>query len=229
MRAKDERTQEMPNSGQIIMSLPTLNATLRAATGKGPNRRLRAAGQVPGVIYGNGKEPTALCLDPKAVVNLLGGPLGRNSLAQINIDGDERMAIVQDYQVHPWKRKLIHIDFLEITPTTTLTLKVPFKRVGQSPMEKLGAKVEQHREVLKVRCTPANIPQSIDYDMTPITEEFAEVMASEITLPEGVEFRFDKDFKLIRLKLSAAPLEDEEGAGGAGGEDGEDGETKDKE
>jgi large subunit ribosomal protein L25 len=192
------------------MSLPTLNATVRTETGKGPNRRLRATGQVPGVIYGNGNEPLGLALNPKDVVQLLDGPLGRNAIAQISIDGAERMAIVKGIQVHPWKRKLIHIDFMEITDTTMLTLKVPFTRIGQSPMEKLGAKIEQHRDVLPVRCLPANIPGAIVFDMTPITGDFVEIMASEVTMPEGVEPLYPKDFKLIRMKLSAAPLEDED-------------------
>jgi large subunit ribosomal protein L25 len=214
MHSKDEGTQATPSSGRTIMSLPTLNATVRSETGKGPNRRLRAAGEVPGVIYGNGNEPVALALDPKAVVKLLDSPLGRNSVAQISVDGAERMAIVKDYQVHPWKRKLIHIDFMEITDETVLTLHIPFKLVGQSPMEKLGAKVEQHRDVLKVRCKAADIPSAIEFDMTPITGEFAEVMLSEVTMPENVEALFRKDFKLIRMKISAAPPE-EEGEGEA--------------
>ena len=191
------------------MSLPTLNATLRTSTGKGPNRRLRAEGQVPGIIYGNGQEPTSLALDPKAVVKLLEGPLGRNSVTQISIDGNERMAIVKDIQVHPWKRKLIHIDFMEITDASMLTLKVPFRRVGQSPMEKLGAKVEQHRDELLVRCVAANIPAAIEFDMTPITGDFVEIMASEVELPEGVTATYRKDFKIIRMKISTNIAEDE--------------------
>ena len=191
------------------MSLPTLTATKRTETGKGPNRRLRAAGEVPGIIYGNGNEPMALSFDPKAVVKLLEGPLGRNSVAQISVDGSDRMAIVKDLQVHPWKRKLVHIDFMEIPEATQLTLKVPFQRVGQSPMEKLGAKVEQHRDYLKVRCKASNIPSAIEFDMTPVTGEFAEIMVSEVTMPDGVEALYRKDFKIIRMKVSTAPAEEE--------------------
>ena len=195
------------------MSYPSINASPRTDTGKGPNRRLRAEGQVPGVLYGNGNAPQALAFDPKAVVKLLDGPLGRNAVANINIDGKECMAIVKDLQVHPWKRKLIHVDFMEITAESTLTLKVPFRRVGQSPMEKLGAKVEQHRDEMKVRCKANAIPEALVFDMTSLTEEFAEVMASEIALPEGVEAIYRKDFKLIRMKVPSAAAQAAEAEG----------------
>lgn len=181
----------------------TLSASLRNQTGKGPNRRLRTEGRVPGILYGNGNDPTPLSFDPKEVVKLLEGPLGRNSVTQIDIDGAQRMAIVKDLQVHPWKRKLLHVDFMEITPETKLVLKVPFRRVGNSPMEKLGAKVEQHRDAMRIRCVAANIPAAIEFDMTTLTDEFAEVMASDLTMPEGVEPMYRKDFKLIRMKVSA--------------------------
>jgi large subunit ribosomal protein L25 len=98
---------------------------------------------------------------------------------------------------------------MEITEATQLTLKVPFQRVGQSPMEKLGAKVEQHRDYLKVRCKASNIPSAIEFDMTPVTGEFAEIMVSEVTMPDGVEALYRKDFKIIRMKVSTAPAEEE--------------------
>lgn len=197
------------------MSANTISASLREHTGKGANRRLRAAGQVPGVLYGNGNEPTTLSFDPREVVKLLEGPLGHNAVTTINVDGNERLAIVKDIQVHPWKRKLLHIDFMEITPTTKLTLKVPFVRTGQSPMEKLGAKVEQHRDAMRIRCVAANIPAAIEFDMTTLMGEFVEVMASDLTLPEGVEAMYRKDFKLIRMKVSNRP------EAGEGGEEGD--------
>ena len=207
------------------MSRPSIDASVREGLGKGPNRRLRAAGQVPGVLYGNGNEPTALSFQPKEVVKLLEGPLGRNTVANVTIDGASRLAIIKDYQVHPWKRKLLHVDFMEITESTPLTLKVPFKRVGHSPAEKLGAKVEQHRDIVKIRCTAANIPAAVEFDMTTLVGDFAEVSISDVTLPEGVEAVFRKEYKLLRMKVpSAAALaaaEEDEAGEAAGGDAGE--------
>ncbi len=190
----------------------SINAELREHTGKGSNRRLRAEGRVPGILYGNGNEPTPLSFNPADVVALLEGPLGRNSVAQLVIDGAERMAIVKDLQVHPWKRKLLHVDFMEITADTTLTLKVPFRRIGNSPMEKLGAKVEQHRDAVRVRCVAATIPAAIEFDMTTLTGDFVEIMASDLTIPEGVELMYRKDFKIIKMKVPTKSA-DEQGEG----------------
>ena len=186
------------------MSRPTIDATRRESIGKGPNRRLRAAGQVPGVVYGNGQEPTPLALQPKAVVAVLDGPFGRNSVVDLNVDGSARMAIVKDYQVHPWKRKLLHVDFMEITDSTKLTISVPFTRVGQAPAEKIGARVEQHRDYVKVRCIAAHIPAAIEYDMSDLVGDYAEVSISEVPLPEGVEALYRKDFQLFRMRVPSA-------------------------
>ena len=186
------------------MSRPTIDAARREGTGKGPNRRLRAEGKIPGVLYGNGNEPMALALDPRHVVAVLSGPYGRNSVVDLQVDGGSRMAIVKDYQVHPWKRKLMHVDFLEITESTPLTLSIPFRTRGDEVVQKRGARIDRHRDQLKVRCVAANIPTVIEYDMTTIEGEYAEISVSEVPMPEGVEPLFRKDFKLIRMKVAAA-------------------------
>lgn len=212
------------------MSRPTIDATRREGIGKGPNRRLRAAGQVPGVIYGNGIEPTPLALEPRQVVSVLDGPLGRNSVVDLSVDGATRMAIVKDYQVHPWKRKLLHVDLMEITDKTPLTLTVPFKRTGLAPAEKLGARVEIHRDYVTVRCIASTIPAAVEYDMALIEGDYAEVSISEVPMPEGVEALYRKDYKLLRLRIpSAAELAaelaaEEAEAGGPDDEEGEEGE-----
>jgi large subunit ribosomal protein L25 len=186
---------------------------------------------VPGVIYGNGNEPTTLTLQPRQMVSVLDGPLGRNSIVDLNVDGATRMAIVKDYQVHPWKRKLLHVDLLEITEKTPLTLTVPFKRTGLAPAEKVGARVEIHRDFVTIRCIASTIPAAVEYDMALIEGEYAEVSISEVPMPEGVEALYRKDYKLLRLRIpSAAELaaelaaEEAEAGGPAEDEEGEEGE-----
>jgi len=185
---------------------------------------------VPGVLYGNGNEPTPLTLEPKQVVELLEGPLGRNSVADVSVDGGSRLAIVKDYQVHPWRRKLLHVDFMEITEETRLTLKVPFQRVGVAPAENIGARVEIYRDYVTIRCIASTIPAAVEYDMTLIEGEYAEVSFSDVQMPDGVEAVYRQDFKLLRLRVpSAAELAaelaaEEAEAGGADDEEGEEGE-----
>jgi large subunit ribosomal protein L25 len=165
------------------------------------------------VLYGNGNAPTTLALQPRQVVAVLEGPYGRNSVVDLDIEGTNRMAIVKDYQVHPWKRKLLHIDFMEITDSTSLTLTVPFRTVGHAAAEQIGARIEKHRDAVNVRCMAANIPAAIEYDMAQIEGEYAEISISDVPMPDGVEALYRKEFKVLRLRVpSAAELAAEEAA-----------------
>ena len=187
------------------MSHITLNAVLRAKSGKKANQGLRDQGLVPGVCYGNGKDPVNVAVPVRPVVELLNGPYGKNSVLNLQVEGETgtRLVIIKDYQVHPWKRKLTHVDLWEIAPERKIVLSVPFRRVNVAPAEKRGAKVQVHRDYVKVRCTAANVPKAIEFDMSTLEGDFVEVHISEVPMPEGAEVIYRQDYKVLRLKLSA--------------------------
>ena len=206
------------------MAEVTINAEVRAESGKGPNRRLRASGRVPAVLYGNGNEPTGISLDPRDVIKAFEGPCGKNTVITLNVAGLDgpRKTIVRQYQVHPWKRTLEHLDFWEITDKTVLTLKVPFNRLGKSPMEQLGYKARQTRADVVIQCLPDAIPASIDYDMGSLDEQTPAVKMSEVPMPDGVAPSFKMDYTILQMKIPRAqPLEEEveEEASEEGGEE----------
>ena len=188
-----------------MMERPTLNVSVRENTGKGHNRRLRASGEIPGVLYGQGKTPVSFSVGPKPVVAMLNGDFGKNTVMNVAIEGqsETRLAIVKDFQIHPWKRTLVHLDLWEIAESTPLSIEVPFRKVGVSAVEQAGQKVRITRSTVKVRCTAADIPVAIEYDMTTVEGDYAEISVSEVPMPEGVEPLFRKDFKLIRMKVAA--------------------------
>ena len=78
------------------METTTLQAEVRASRGKGPARRLRAEGKVPGVFYGPGVEPTPLTLSPKELTKALRGERGRNVVFKLSVDGKDELAMVKD-------------------------------------------------------------------------------------------------------------------------------------
>ena len=180
------------------MSRPTLKATLRTVKGKGAARKLRAKGQVPAVIYGKGKEPAKLTLDPKAFVALLEGPGGRYQPIDVQIEGEAqpRLALVKDFVVHPFKRTLKHIDLWQVEPDQSITVKVPLTRSGVAPLEKLGGRVTFTHKLIKIQCTPSTMPSKIEYDMSGITEEskIRPPRVSEIAMPDGVKAIYKNDF-----------------------------------
>lgn len=175
----------------------------RTATGNGPNRRLRQGGVVPAVVYTKGKAPVPVSADPKAIVAHLHGPLGRNGAIDLQIEGEAtpRLAIVQEYTVHPWKRSLEHVDFWEITPDTVLTITVPFSGEGRSESEKQGGRVRFTRDDIVVRCKPADVPARVTFDMTSLPAGDHNLTISKIPMPKGVTAYYKHDYSLIQVHL----------------------------
>ncbi len=203
------------------MARTVLTAKLRSETGKGSNRRLRAAGSIPGVVYGKALEPVALALDPKAVVNVLHSPQGRNTPIELSVDGEgkKRLAIIRDYQVHAWKRNIQHVDLWEITEDTLLKVTVPFVRAGKSESERLGARVRVTRHDVVVTCKPANVPAAIEFDSTTLPTEDTNITISQVPMPDGVEAFFKHDYSIIQQKMPKASTATEGEEGEAAGEE----------
>ncbi len=210
------------------MARPTMDAALRKETGKGYNRRLRAAGKVPAVIYGNGKASTAVSVNPKEVVSYLNGEFGRNTILNVNVEGETepRLCIFKDHQVHPWKRTLLHLDLWEIDPDKPLVLQVPFGRTGYHESEKLGGRVEIVRRTLKVSCLPADLPPIIEYDVSQEDAESVGVRISQLTMPDGLTALYKTDFAVLRIRPPKMAEEEEleEGAEEEGAEETEEAE-----
>lgn len=197
------------------MTRQTLTVSPRTETGKGPNRRLRVAGTVPAVVYTKGKTPLTIQTDPKAVVAVLNGPYGKNAPVDLKIEGEAapRLALIQQYTVHPFKRTLEHIDFWEISEDTMLTITVPFAGEGKSESEKQGGRVRFTRDDIVVRCKPADVPSKITFDMTSLSAGDHNLTVSKIPMPKGVTPYFKHDYSLIQVFLPkvAAVAEDAKG------------------
>ncbi len=169
------------------MELVTLQAERRTDTGKGVARKLRQNGRVPAVCYGLGSEAVHLSIAPREVIQLMRGPLGRNTVFNLDMGGEEqRMVALKEIQVHPVKRRILHIDFLAVNDDSRLVVDVPVRLLGKSKAEGVGGKVEWVLKTLRVASKPAQIPAEIVIDVSPI--KVADILYVEsIPLPEGVQ------------------------------------------
>lgn len=185
------------------MSRPTLTVALRSSTGKGANRRLRGESAIPGVLYGKGREPVSVVADPKAVVQLLNGTYGKNTVFDLSVEGEPapRLAIIRDYQIHPWKRRVQHVDLWEITPEQKLVMTVPFRRVNRAEGERMGAKVRLTRDDVVVRVDANHVPAAIEFDLTPLGTTDANITISEVPMPEGVEAVYKHDYSIVQYTM----------------------------
>lgn len=184
------------------MARATLSVSPRTEVGKGASHRLRAEGHIPAVVYGRGREPLAVTADPKDVVALLNGEFGRNTPVDLAIgDGAPRLAIIKDYQVHPFKRRLTHVDFWEVTPDQKIVMTVPFKRVGRAEAERTGGKIRLTRDDVKITCTADNVPAAVEFDFSKLPAADANITISKIPMPEGVEAVYKHDYSLVQIKM----------------------------
>jgi large subunit ribosomal protein L25 len=99
-----------------------LNAERRSDAGKGVARKLRASGKVPAVLYGQGLDTTPLTVDSRDLTHLLHSSAGSNVLVDLVVDGEEHLAIPREIQRDHIHSKWVHVDFLAVSRTQTITV-----------------------------------------------------------------------------------------------------------
>ncbi|NLV32184.1 MAG: 50S ribosomal protein L25 [Acidobacteria bacterium] len=151
--------------------MPTvIEAQARTPEGKNANRRIRRSGRIPAVIYGRGKASVAVSVDPVAVLDILHSEAGRNTIFNVSVDGSAgNPAMVKDYQRHPIKGNLLHVDLMEIAMDRRLVLSVNVELHGEAQGVKLeGGTLDFVTRAVEIECLPTDIPESIKIDVGPL-------------------------------------------------------------
>jgi large subunit ribosomal protein L25 len=150
------------------MPTTVIETQMRTPGGKNVNRRLRKSGIIPAVMYGPGKQPIAISVDPHAIQGILHSESGRNSIFTISLDGSEQNnAMVKDYQLDPVQGILIHVDFIQIAMDRLLQLTVNIELIGEPQGVKIdGGIMDFVTRSIEVECLPADIPESIKLDVS---------------------------------------------------------------
>jgi large subunit ribosomal protein L25 len=142
-----------------------LKAEQRTDGGKGAARKLRAAGRVPGVVYGHG-DAVAIDMDARELYRLLHTDAGMNVMVDLKVGKDEWLAMPRDVQRDNIRDSLIHVDFLRIARDEKITVEVPVHIVGDSHGVREGGVVEHHLWNLQLECFPQDVPTSVEADIT---------------------------------------------------------------
>lgn len=160
----------------------------RTEQGSGASRRLRNAGQTPGIIYGGNGTPVSIKLDHNALYHALKKETFHSSVLDLDIDGKVEKVLLRDFQVHAFKQLVLHVDFQRIDPNQKIHVKVPLHFVNAeiSPAVKLhGAIISHVTSELDISCLPKDLPEFIQVDLSAM-EVGASLHASDLKLPEGV-------------------------------------------
>lgn len=195
------------------MATASFSATPRSATGKGVARKLRAAGQVPAVIYGHNREPKALTLNAHEFQLLLEKTPYQSTVIELSIEGvPMARTLIREIQRHPFKKQIIHVDFQELVAGEKVHVKVPIHLVGTPEGVRVGGGILDHiNHEVEISVDPSSIPAVYNVDVTHLTIGHA-IHASDIVLGEGVELLSDANATICvcappKVEVEAVPAE----------------------
>jgi len=166
-----------------------INAIVRELKGTGASRRLRHAGKTPGVLYGGDKEATSLEIDSKELFMQFRHEAFHASILTLNLAGKKEAVILRDFQMHPVRNNIVHIDFQRINENEKISVKVPFHFINEetAPGVKLeGGLISHIMTEIDISCLPKDLPQYIEVDMSALSIGDS-IHLSEVKVPEGVE------------------------------------------
>jgi large subunit ribosomal protein L25 len=171
------------------MSNLTVVVQTRSATGKNANRQLRAAGAIPAVVYGGGRESVAIQVDEKTMREFLKDAGSENALflLQLGDSGKSRHAMIRDLQIDPIDRRISHIDFQRVLLDEKVRVHVGVHLAGTAEgVKNQGGVLDFVTREVEVECLPTHIPNELLLDVTAL-EVGDHVEAKDLALPEGVE------------------------------------------
>jgi large subunit ribosomal protein L25 len=180
-----------------------LETERREDSGKGVARKLRAAGRVPAVFYGHDQEATRLSVDAREMVHVLRSSGGSNVLLDLMVDGKAHLAMPREIQRDHIHNKLIHIDFLAVSRTETITVDVPVIEFGDAAGVKEGGVVEHHLRDLRVECLPQDVPEQLDVDISELNIGDM-IHVRDVVVPAGVTVLTNPDDAVLSVITPAA-------------------------
>ncbi|MBL1221819.1 50S ribosomal protein L25/general stress protein Ctc [Chryseobacterium sp. L7] len=187
----------------------TIQGTKRESVGKKSTKALRDAELVPCVVYG-GEAPLNFSAEEKAFKGLVYTPEAHT--VSIELDGKTIPAVLQDIQFHPITDKILHVDFYQLSDDKPVIMEVPVRITGRSKGVVAGGVLRQSFRKLKVKAIPANLPDEVVVDVTPLK------IGNKIYVggikAEGYSFVHPDNAVVVAVKMSRNAMK-----GGAAAED----------
>lgn len=208
------------------MAMMELAAARRLETGKEANKKRLFQGRVPGVIYGKGLETRPLEFDRRSLEKFLATARRGTVVVKMSVtDGSEAkesFAVLKEVQTDPVSDRVVHVDFYEVALGRKFRIEVPLRLRGKAAGIELGGVMEQVVRSLEVECTPDNVPEFIEANVSHLGIGQS-LQLGHLTFPEGVQ-PVEKDMKMtvasvhtpkLEAVVTAAPEEGAEAVEGA--------------
>jgi large subunit ribosomal protein L25 len=200
---------------------PALAAERRTVTGKAV-ARLRKEGRLPAVVYGHGTESEPVTVDAHDF-DLLRRRTGASTLVDLKVEGGSaRPVLVHGIQYHPVTRRPLHVDLFAVRMTEELTVEVQLVGTGVAPATEGGGTLMHPTSSVRVRALPANLPDTLTYDLSSLVDYETTITIADLVAPEGVTIQGDPTEVIARVLAprveEEAPTEGEAAAAEGEGE-----------
>jgi large subunit ribosomal protein L25 len=199
-----------------MADITTISAELRDRAGKGAARATRRAGRIPGVIYGDKKDPVLISVEPRELDRVLRRPGFFAKLLDVAVDGATHRVLPRDAQLHPVNEKALHVDFMRVGATTRITVGIPVHFINQDKSLglKRGGILNIVRHEIELVCSADNIPDhlTVDLDGTDIGDS---IHIQAVKLPEGTRATIERDFTIASIAPPSVVREEQAAAAAA--------------
>ncbi|WP_405403595.1 50S ribosomal protein L25/general stress protein Ctc [Paracoccus sp. Ld10] len=200
----------------MAKEIPNLVAEARAGSGKGAARQTRRDGKVPGIVYGDGKEPVSIAFDFNKLLTQLRAGRFMSTLWNLQVEGqDDVRVICRGVQRDVVKDLPIHIDFMRLRRTSKVNLFIPVEFVNEDkcPGLKRGGTLVTVRPEVELVVTAGDIPDHLTVDLE--GREIGDTIhISDVKLPNGAKATIDRDFVIANLAAPSALRAEDDAADG---------------
>jgi large subunit ribosomal protein L25 len=183
----------------------------RTLQGTGASRRLRNAAKVPGIVYGAGT-PAMIELDHNALFFALKKEAFHSSILEMELAGKTQNVLLRDYQMHPFRPIVLHIDFQRVDATTKITKKVPLHFINEenSPAVKTDSCVVNHvMTELLIQCLASQLPEFLTVDLGTLAKGQS-LHVNDIKLAEGIKVMTQGKVNPVIVSVSVQAAAEEE-------------------
>ena len=189
-----------------------LIAKKRELQGSSNSRRLRKSGSLPGVIYGKGKEATAIQLETHAFEQLLHHHSSETLITEIALEGAGDLSVlVKDVQRHPVSGTVVHVDMLKIIAGQAIQVDILIELVGEAAGVKEGGVLDQAMHSISVECLPRNLVEAIEVDVSDVNIGDA-IHVSDLNLGDTFKTTLDDDAIVATVAEPRVEVEEDEDA-----------------
>jgi large subunit ribosomal protein L25 len=188
-----------------------LEVSERESRGTRPSRRLRREGLIPGVLYGQGKTPHAICVPERELRRVLSGAGGLHTILDVVLEGQTtpHHAVLKEYQQDPIRGRLTHVDFHEVRLDRPIQAQVAVQLVGEPVGVTEGGVLSQVTREVNVEALPMEIPEHLELDVSGMGIGDS-MRVADLTAIEDVMFLDDPEAVLATVTLPTQIVEPEE-------------------